>query len=408
MIKTFIAIAWRNIGRNKYRSLITLSGISLGLASLIFIRAFIDGADSQMVENYTSFFSGHIQIHKKDFHKKMSLELSIENPLSIEKILKSNPNVKAYSERIKDYALISSAENSSGILLMGIDPFTEPQVTTLNRHIKKGKFLSKGKDNEIVIGKKLAENLNVDLNEKVVIMSQGYDGSMAAGAYRICGILDTGAEEIDKGIALITIKAAQELLVMDNKISEIAIRTKEAFTADEITQSIKEKLCLSCYEVLSWKEISPLTVQWLEFDRAFSNIILFIVLIVVAASILNTMLMSVMERIKEIGIMLALGTRPRNIVLMVGWESFFLGIIGTLIGTSIGSIMVYYFGKTGIDLSKFSHALEAYYTGSVIYPKIVVGYITLWVLIVLLTSIIASLYPAYKASRLKPVEALRF
>ncbi|OQX87591.1 MAG: hypothetical protein B6D55_02905 [Candidatus Omnitrophica bacterium 4484_70.2] len=404
-MKTFIKIAWRNIWRNKYRTTITLLGISLGLTSLIFIRSFIDGADTQMIENYTNLVTGHIQIHKKGFKKRVSLELSIEEPYKIEKILKKFPQIKAFTKRIKNYALISSSENSSGILLIGIEPEKEKLITNLNKHIKKGKFLSK--DNEIIIGKTLAEVLNVDIGEKVAVMSQGYDGSLCAQSYRVCGILDTGAEEFDRSIAIITLNAAQNLLVLGKKVSEFVIHSS-VYKIDKLKKDLEKVIDTQEFEVLSWKEISPIMVQWLEFDRAFSNVILLIVLIVVSASILNTMLMAVMERTKEFGIMRALGTKKRQIIFLVALESSFLGIIGIILGTILGISISLYFSYKGIDLSKFSQALESYYTGSVIYPRIFLGYTTLWILIVFLTTVVSSLYPAYKAANLKPAEALRF
>jgi len=361
-----------------------------------------------MIENYTDLFSGHIQIHPKGFQKKMSLELSISNKDEIEPLLKNNPQILFYSERIKNYSLISSAENSSGILLMGIDPEKEKNITKLNKRIRRGKFLSKEKNDEIVIGKDLAEILNTDLGKKVVIMTQGADGSMTASAYRICGILDTGAEEIDKSLALINLSSTQELLVLDNKISEFVIRTNSVFAIDKITNELKNKVDSKKFEVLSWKEISPITQQWLEFDRAFSNVILLIVLIVVSAGILNTMLMAVLERIREFGIMLALGTRRKKVVFTVGLESFFLGLIGVSFGSILGLGLTNYFSEKGIDLSKFSQAFEAYYTGSIIYPRAFKGYVFLWSLIVLLVCVVTSIYPAYKAANLKPADALRY
>lgn len=360
-----------------------------------------------MVENYTDLFSGHIQIHRAGFQKKISLDLSILPNPKIEEILLHAPSVLSHSRRIKDYALISSAEASSGILLIGVDPEKEKSVTRLHKRIRQGEFLSPLNNDSILIGKDLAETLNVTLGDKVVLMSQGSDGSLAAASYRVYGLLDTGAEEIDRSIALITLKAAQELLVLDDKFSEFAIRTKSIFAIDETAKSLKNQLALEDFEVLTWKEISPIIKQWLEFDRAFSNVILFIVLIVVAAGILNTMLMSVLERIKEFGIMLALGTKRSQIVLMVAIESFFLGIIGVAAGTAGGLALSKYFGSFGIDLSKFSQALESYYTGSVIYPRIFIGYVFLWSGIVLLVCVAASLYPAHKAANLKPVEAIR-
>lgn len=406
-MKTFLKIAWRNIIRNKYRSLITIMAVSFGLAALIFIRAFVDGGDCQMVENYTNLVTGHLQIHLQGFQKKMGLDRSIDDPQEIIKTIKKEPRIQAISQRIKDYALISSAEHSSGVLLMGIDPENEPEVTYLNQRIRRGGHLSIDKNEGIVLGKDLAEILNVDLGDKVVIMAQGSDGSLASAAYRLCGILDSGAEEIDKGLALITLKAAQELLVMEGKISEIAIRINSVYKADLTANNLKQKINTEKFEILTWKEISPITAQWLEFDRAFVNAILFIVLLVVASGILNTILMSVLERIREFGIMLALGTKRSQVILMVGLESAILGLIGIVCGSFLGSVLSIYFGKQGINLAKFAHAFEAYYTGSVIYPRLSVGYVFLFSLVVLLVSIIVSLYPAWKAANLKPVEAIR-
>lgn len=402
----FLKIAWRNILRNKYRSLVTITAVACGLAALIFLRAFVEGADSQMVENYTNLVSGHLEIHKKDFQKKMGLELSMDGAQGIIDIVKQGQSIVAVSKRIKEYALVSSAEHSSGVLLLGIDPLQEPKVTYLDKRIRKGRYLSVDADDEIILGKDLAEILNVSLGEKVVIMAQGADGSLASGAFRLCGILDTGAEDIDKGMALVTLKAAQQMLVLEDRISEVAIRTKSVFKADRVLKELSNKIDLHKFEVLTWKQISPMTAQWLEFDRAFINAILLIVLLVVASGIFNTILMSVLDRIREFGIMLALGTKRRQVVFMIGLESAILGFIGILLGGLLGCGASFYFGHRGIDLSKFATALESYYTGSVIYPRLGLGYVFLFSCIILVVSIIVAIYPTFKAVNLKPVEAI--
>jgi putative ABC transport system permease protein len=401
----FLKIAWRNIIRNRYRSLITIAAVTLGFTSLIFIRAFIDGADYQMIENYTDLVTGHIKIERIGFQELMGLERSIDNPRQIESILKNTPAVTTFSPRIKDNVLVSSTEGSAGVLLVGVDPVREPKITKLNKKIREGAYLAQA--DQIVIGKDLRKILKVDIGDKVVLMGQGADGSLASGAYRVCGILDTGAEEIDKTLALITLKAAQDLLVLEDKVSEFSIRTKNVNKVDALAAALRTKLNTGIYEVMTWKEISPMTVQWLEFDRAFSNIILFIVMLVVAAGILNTILMSVLERVREFGIMLALGTKRAQMVSMVLLESAILGSIGMLCGGSLGAGLAAYFNAKGIDLSGFSNALNSYYAGSVIYPRLDLGYLVWAGLIVLFTSIIVGIYPAWKIANLRPVDAVR-
>ena len=404
---TFAKIAWRNIWRNPHRSLITLSAIAVGLCALIFVRAFVDGADIQMIQNYTDLVSGQIQVHAEGFQKKMGLERSLSDFAKVGSELTSVPGVLAVSGKIKNYVLVGSAEQSSGVLLIGIDPQKEKKVTTLHKHIRKGEFLSEGKDDQIILGKDLLDILNVGIGDKVVIMAQGADGSLASGAYRVCGALDTGSEEIDKGMALMTLAAAQELLVLDHKVSEFTIRAGDVYQLDDISRRLKEKFSGRHFEVLTWKEISPMLAQTLEFDKVFFDLLLSLFILVVAIGILNTILMGVLERIREFGIMLALGTKGRQVVGMVALESLFLGALGTAAGLALGIASALYFGWRGIDLAIFGKAFEGWYVGSVVYPRLFFRNMFLSSLIVLIISTLAALYPAWKAARLKPIEAIR-
>lgn len=403
----FTKIAWRNITRNKWRSALTIAAVSTGLGALIFLKGFVDGADRQMVENYTDLLTGHIQVHRAGFQKNMGLEKSIVHAEVLSTIFREISGIAAYASRIKDHALVSSAEGSSGVLLMGVDPEAEKTVSTIHRRVRQGAFLKKGEDHKILIGRILAENLKVALSDKVVVMTQASDGSMAAAAYEICGILEAGAEEIDGHLALISLDAARDLLVMGNRVSEVVVKADSLERIDKITEALRGRADLKRFEVLTWKDISPMTYQWLQFDQVFTALILFVVLIVAASGVLNTVLMGVLERTREFGIMLALGTKPAQISNMVAMESFFLGFIGAVIGTIAGAGLVFISGIKGIDLSVISSALNSFYIGSVVYPRLDVLSVVFYASVVLLTTLFVSVIPARKAARLTPIEAIR-
>lgn len=404
---TFIKIAIRNIFRNKRRSLITISAVGFGLGALIFIWAFVDGAHKQMIENYTSLITGHIQIHKKGFQQQPKLEAHIEHPSQLLSFVEKNPQVQAVSFRVKADGLASSAESSSGVLIVGVDPRNETKISSLPRRIKTGVFLPDDVSKDAVIGKDLAKNLNLQLNDKLVLMSQALDGSIAAGAFYVRGLLDTGAEEIDKGLVLIPLKAAQELFVLPDKVSELTIKIKSGAQSEVIAKSLVAGLNNPMIEILPWQEVSPMLKQWIEFDNAFIWIIVIIVMIVIAIGILNTVLMGVLERTREFGILLALGTKQNQVVVMVALESTFLGILGSLVGIALGLGLAFYFGKVGINLAVFSSALNSFYMDSFIYPIVHYGHMAFSLFLVLLTSISVSVYPAWHAANLKPVEAIR-
>lgn len=406
-MKTFMKIAWRNITRNRRRSFITIGAVGFGLGALIFILAFVYGAHGQMVENYTSLMTGHIQIHRQGFHQQKKLELNIAQPDALLNRLKEISSVQAAALRIKAVGLISSAESSAGVMVLGVFPEEEKNVNTIHKRLRTGTFLDKDNPDDIILGAGLAKNLNVTVGDKVVIMSQALDGSIAAGAYHIKGIFDTGTDEVDQGLALINHAAAQELFVMPEATSEIVLRLHPSLDAQIVAGQIQKNLSQPDLEVLSWQKIAPSFQQWIEFDNAFIWIIVGVVMIVVAIGILNTVLMGVLERTREFGILLALGTKPKEIVAIVGWESFFLGTIGSVMGTALGVGLTGFFSKAGINLTIFTKALNSFYIDAVVYPQLNVPDMTISLILVLTTSLVVSIYPAWHAAHLKPMEAIR-
>ena len=405
-MQTFIKIAFRNIIRNRKRSLITISAVGFGLGALIFIWSFVEGAHRQMIENYTSLLTSHIQIHQAGFHQQNKLELNIADAPALLATVRQVPEVLAAAPRVKADGLISSSEASSGVLIMGIDPELEPTVSSIGRKVIGGGFIEDAASDQMVLGKTLARNLNVAIGDKLVIMSQALDGSIAAGAFHIQGLMDTGAEEIDKGVVLVPLKTMQDLFVMPGRVSEIAVRVRSGAEAPRAAAVLRGVLPAGL-EVLPWQQVSPMMQQWIEFDNAFIWIIVLVVMIIVAIGILNTVLMGVLERTREFGILLALGTTHKEIVAMVAWESVFLGLIGSLSGMALGLALSGYFSQAGINLSIFTSALNSLYMDAVVYPAIDMHYVLISVLLVLTTSVVVSIYPAWHAANLKPVEAIR-
>ncbi|MCR4337260.1 MAG: ABC transporter permease, partial [Candidatus Omnitrophica bacterium] len=395
---TILKIAWRNILRNRRRSLITLSAIGFGLGALIFLRSFVDGVHQQMIDNQTSLITGHIQIHQKGFYQQPQLERNIQNAEEIVRMIGQYNKVKAVSSRIKATALVSSSESSAGVALLGVDPEREKEVGSLPRRIKTGAFLqsppaeSPGLQ-EIILGFKIAQNLNVSLDDKVVIMSQALDGSIASAAFMVRGLIDTGTDEIDQTIALITHQAAEELFVMSNRTSEVVVRLNSLDDVEFMTQRLRDDFFHQNLEVLPWQEVAPSFQQWIEFDNAFVWMIVIVVMIVVAIGILNTVLMGVLERTREFGILMAVGTQPREIIFMIGWEAILLGIVGSILGLMLGAALTSYFCYVGIDLTLFAKALNSFYVDSVVYPQMRLESLLISTFLVWITSLLASIYP---------------
>jgi putative ABC transport system permease protein len=259
-----------------------------------------------------------------------------------------------------------------------------------------------------LIGQSLAEKLKVGLGDKIVLMAQDLTGDIGSGAYRVKGIFKTASPEFDKYMVYLDLKDSQKLLSLGDRISEVAILIATPGNPESVQKALLIDLGTKKYEVLTWKQIIPILVSEIEFFNEFIYIFFLVICVAMGFGIVNTLLMAIMERIHEFGIMMALGVRPRKIFQLVVAESVLLCLCGLVVGNLFSYLLVLYVSKKGFNLAVFSKSLETFGIGHFIYPHLTVFMVLIGAVTVLVMGILASLYPGYKASRLQPVEALRY
>lgn len=405
----FLRLAWRNIFRNLRRTLITLGAITFGLSAMIVFFGFTDGFHAQWVENTVRAYTGHIQIYRKGYRDDPQLGRSIGDLKEVVRIVEGEPSLDTYTYRVEIQGLVSTAENSYGVLIRGIDPERELGITALKERVIEGEYLREDDGRGILIGYRLADRLNAEIGDKIVLMVQAADGSISADLFRLRGIFRMGAIEMDSSIVVITLKAAQRLAALDGRVTELALMVKGPSDVIPAAERLKERLIPLGYEVYTWQDLLPALKEMIDLDNVFMYIIFLIVLVVVSLGILNTMLMSIMERTREFGIMMAMGTKPHQVISMVMLEASILGLMGTILGILIGVAANEVIAIRGFDLSRWSGAMELFATlNPVVYPETDPMNVFRSSLLVLITTIVASIYPAVKAARLNPVEAIHF
>lgn len=404
----FVKIAARGIARNPRRTALTVSATAFGLAAFIFLYSFVDGYFSQMVDNSTGYITGDMQIQHRLFRQEMAPELALRQNAALLKKIQQLPMVAAAASRVQVQALISSASQSQNILLYGIDPERERKVTNILRSVQSDTPLRSGQDREIMLGSKLADKLQVKLGEKVVIMAQSSDVELAQAAYRVSAIFQTGSEAFDNAIAFVSLQAGQALLGLGENVSSIALRLREREQLDAVSAALTRELAHTPYVVLSWRELLPEVAQMISYVKMNLKLVIGIVFFVVAMGVTNTLLMSVLERTREFGIMMALGTRPAQIVRLVLYEALALALIGCLFGYLAGLLLVQYLAMDGIDLTVYSRGLQTVpgLTG-IIYPRLQTAHIAIPAVLLLAINALAALYPGWRAARLQPVTAIR-
>lgn len=404
----FVSIAGRNILRNPRRTAITAGGTAFGIIAFVFLFGFFDGFGEDLIENSTRYVTGHVQMERTGFRQDYAPELAFEGAEALLQQLRAVPEIEAAAPRVQVQALASSATKSEGILLMGIVPEAEREVTFIHRTLVEGKPLAAGADRDILIGRKLADRLGLRLGEKVVVMAQAADGELGSAALRIGGIFATESGSFDGAMAFVTLPAAQSMLALGSRVSSINLRLRDRAALATSLPELRRRFATPGLALEPWQALLPQVEDMVRLNRILSNIVLAIAFIVIAMAIMNTVFMAVAERTREFGVMMALGTPPAAIQRMVVYETLVLMLLASFIGYGIGVALVAYSGRHGIDLSGFFRGYSAIpgLTG-VVHPKLVASHIGVPGAVLFVASVLVSLYPAAWAARLDPVRAIR-
>lgn len=403
----FLKLALRALVRNRRRSLVTLLAIAVGLAGLVFLWGYVSGINRQMIGNITSYLTGHVQVHQQGYHDDPTLDLAFAEPDELIARLAAASAVAAIAPRVEGEALASGPDKTRGVLVVGVDPERERAVTTLARAINQGRYLDADDAQGIVLGARVAEILRVAVDDEITLVTQASDGSIGAGRYRVRGIYASGIDLIDGMHVFLNLAAAQELFVLEGRVTTLAIRFDDLNRLPAALGALTRELGAD-YEVLGWQRLMPALADDVEFHELFTYIILFVVFVVVALGLANTIFMGVMERTHEFGVMLALGTAPAKIARVVLIEAVLLGLAGVALGDTLGAGVVAWFESQGLDMSQYAKAVQMMpgLTG-VVYPRISAGQLLMLSTLVLATTVLASVYPAWKAATLMPVAAIR-
>ena len=408
-MKLLFKLAWRNIWRNKRRSILTLSAIAFATLIAVAMRGVQLGTYAVNIKYSVNLFSGFLQIQKEGYQKNPSLNKNFKITPELKTLLERNENILGFAPRIGGSGLISHRDKSQGAFIVGVEPSEEKKTTKFFERVKQGRFFEKSDGLEIVVGQTLLENLKAEIGDTVVILSQGVDGSLGNLKFKIVGTVKFGSPEIDQMAVFMGLYDAQDLMAMYGRINMLVIKLDDLMNVDDVKQYLNSNMPGENLAALDWMEVSPELKEGIEMDNASGIIMLVILMVIVAFGILNTVLMSVTERFREFGISLSIGMPQVKLVAIIFMETIFLAVVGIIIGDIIGYFINSYIVANPIEFTSEIGSLYEEYgwlprIESTLDPFIFIN----TSLSTLVISIAAGLYPAYKVFKLEPLKGIRY
>ncbi len=412
-----LALAWRNLWRNPRRTVITMAAIAIGYAMLLFVACLMAGLRWQMIENGTSLIMSQIQVHAPGYYPNRSIKKTIggrqgTDMSALLRAILANPHALAAAPRVYGYGLLSAGHRSAGVELMGVVPAQESRITNLNTRMVRGNYLAAQVPKGVVIGDNLASAIGLKLGAKVVLLTQAADGSMGNDEYTVVGIFHTGLDSVDRGLVVMYLPALQELLhLAPTRFHEIGIKLKDITAATLVATALSRQLGkIVPVHVMAWPKLAPELASYVQFNRGITFVLFSIFFLLAVLGVMNTMLMAVFERTRELGMLMALGMRPVQVIILILTEAAGLAGASLIVGGVLGAPLLWYLQVHGLDLGGATGEMVS-------LAGVVVGH--LWygrqdfptygeaALGLAATTIVSALYPAWRAAHLRPTEAIR-
>ncbi len=399
-----LRLAWRNLWRNHRRTIIMLGAIGVGVWAMIFMTALTRGMVDQMITDSIGVLPGHVQMHHPDYRDDPSISnrVSISDAALNEKF--DDADFEAWASRVRVPAVITSERESRGVTLLGVDPAAERDISFFDYDEVEGRFLESASDQGIVIGKRLAETLETEIGKRIVLMSQDPENDIADRGFRIVGLYSANTKAIEQAYAYIGKTTAQKMLRVDDATTEVVFLGEDYRNVEPVYEAVTSAVDDTVL-VQRWFDIDTYLGTMLGVMDGFVLVWVVVIFLALSFGLVNTLVMAVFERVREIGLMLALGMKPASILGQILIESMFLLALGLAVGNFLAWATIVPL-QDGIDISVVAEGMEMWGASSMLYPKLYASDMILASGVVLLLGFLASLSPAWRASRYEPVEAI--
>ena len=403
-----LRLAWRNVWRNPRRTVLTVGATVFAVFLTVFVTAMAAGSHEKIIEDSARLASGHVQITGPGYLEQRTLEHFVHYDEALEALLAAQPGVEGFAARVMSFGLLSHQDATVGVGVMGVDPLREGSVTTLASRVQEGRFLEPGGHREVVLGQRLAHNLGAAIGDTLLLFSTAYSLETAYDLFEVVGIMRLPEAELERTLAVVGLADAQAFFVYGDRVSEVAVLATGDAQVPALVDTLRTALGGHGAVVHSWRESSPELEQIILLDAWGMYIALGILLVVVGFGILNTVLMAVLERQREFGVVLALGLRPASIFRVVYLESMLLAAVGLVIGLVLSVPTVWILEGHPIAVAgEAAQAVEIFGIEPVMTWALRARNPIVSALTILGVAFLAALYPATKASRAHPVDALR-
>ena len=403
-----LRLAWRNLWRQSRRTWLTIGAMVFSNALLVFMISIQFGMYDLMIDNTLQAFTGHMQVQAPGYKDDHKIRQVVPNVDRLADTLRQELELETVSARAAAFALASSEDRSYGLQIFGVDPIHEQLVSSIPGLVNQGNFLRDNDAAEIVIGKVLAKNLRVGLGDELTLLGSGRDGSFAAGVVKVTGIFDSGVPDMDRSIAEVPLGYFQDTFFMEGAGHEIVITTPNLAGIAPILLEAENLLPAdSDLVVHDWVVLQPGLKQAIQADISSAFFMYGVLVVLVAFSVLNTQLMSVLERTHEFGIVMSLGLTPGRLGRLVILETLMMGAIGMVLGALLGGLITLWFGWKGFSYPGMDQMAANFNLPDRFYPQATLLTLTIGPAVVFLGSVLSALYPALRLYWLHPVEAMR-